>query len=225
MTHRRQVERAIMESRGFEMKVEGLRTSGKYSELADPAKKKGVLLPPFLGVPDSCTRKEEIKEIVKELPITLAPRPSLPFSVLYDRPSHQKLRSRLILNRASGLAAVYHYHNRKDPSPAIRQCPFCFERGVSTPETVQHAIAQCVKYEEERKSLLLRLKDTIKLIEDRLRSNNRMAEIMSNADSILTHIVLATPFVVESLNSFKMRIELLELTGQFIDHINSIKRL
>jgi hypothetical protein len=207
------------------MKVEGLRTSGTYSELADPTKKKGVLLPPFLGVPDSCTRKEEIKEIVKELPITLAPRPSLPFSVLYDRPSHQKLRSRLILNRASGLASVYHYHNRKDPSPAIRQCPFCFERGISTPETVQHAIAQCGKYEEERNQLLLHINDTIKSVKDRLRSNNRMAEIMNNDDSILTHIVLATPFVIDSLNNFKSRLKLLELTGQFVDHINSTKRL
>lgn len=205
------------------MNVGGARQHCTFSDLPDPTKKKGVMLPPFLGIPDACTRPDEIRQIVGELPSIRAPRPSLPFSVRNDRPHDQRLRSRLILNRANGLAAVRHYHNTKDPSPIIRQCPFCIERDVATPETLHHAIAECPKYEVERNKLRAALSSTINAVKRRIRSNDRMAQILHSDQTLFVHIVLATPYIIESTSNVKSRLRLLQLTGQFIDHIHSIK--
>lgn len=207
------------------MEVGGLKNHCSYSERQNNEKRKGVFLPPLLGIADSTTTKQNITDRVKELPFLSAPKRTLPFSTLHDTPLHLRLRSRLILNRASGLAAVKNYHN-KDPNPALRQCSFCMEdSGNQVPETLDHAIAHCTKYNEERRKLKDKLKNTISLIRRRSSLHSQMSQVLTDESKIFIHIVLATPYVIENLSNFKSRVDLLRQTGQFLEHIHSIKPL
>jgi hypothetical protein len=221
-----QYYKAVMESRGHYFHMGGLITHNTLTGTVNPADKRGAMLPPMLGIPDAVTDEKELRRLVEELPIVNASKPqSLPFAVQYATPAHMRLRSRCILNRARGLAAVAHYRNKKDTSAAIRQCPHCIISNVSIPQTLFHAVSVCPKFQAERSALQLKLRATIDSVRARTATHAYFSQILANNDSIFLHIVMATPYIIESVSNVKSRLALLKLTGQFLEHIHSINPL
>ena len=220
-----QTRRAVMESRGRRFTVGALDDHNQLSNVIDPNAKKGVMLPPLLGIPDQVVEEKELLPLIKSLPSSSQQKPTLPFAALFDLPTHLRLRSRCILNRATGLAAVKHYHN-DDPDPMLRQCPHCINSAVQyQAQTLFHALVECPRFQVKRQELFDKLRDLIKRVRDRARSHRYASQIFIDNNITFVHIILSTPYVIESINNFSSRLKLLRQTGQFLEHIDSINPL
>ena len=221
-----QTHRAVMESRGRRFSVGPLSDHNQTVDAAaGPTTKKGVMLPPMMGVPDEIREEKELIPLIKLLPSSLQPKPSLPFSVQYDLPNHLRLRSRCVLNRATGLAAVKHYHN-DDPNPSLRQCPYCNNSNVAyRPQTLFHALVECPRYQAVRQDLLDKVRGLIERVRERARMQRYASKIYNNDNNTFVHIVMCTPYVLESINNLSSRLKLLRMTGQFLQTIDLISHL
>lgn len=222
-----QVYRAVMESRGCSIKVGGLRSHNKASTIVDPNNKRGAFFPPVLGIPDQVTEEKELLSIIDSLPHLNEPKSRLPFEVQYASPLHLRLRSRCLLNRASGLAAVKHYHNHKNPDPTLRQCQYCKDNNnLLIAQTLHHAFNECPQYQMERQATFDKLKDLIKKVKERAAHHNQMKSILDNDNIIFSHCILFSPFILQCIRMCKLKIyELLNVSGKFLEYINSINPL
>ena len=158
------------------------------------------------------------------MPSSAAKKSSLSFAAQFDLPTHLRLRSRCILNRATGLAAVKHYHN-KDPDPSLRWCPHCTPSNVFKAQTLFHTLIECPRFQIERQELFGKLQDLIKRVRDRAHTHRYANQIFTDDNITFVHILLSTPYVIESIGSFSSRLKLLRQTGQFLEHIDSINPL
>ncbi|HEX7763998.1 MAG TPA: hypothetical protein VF433_10345, partial [Cellvibrio sp.] len=220
-----QTRRAVMESRGRHFTVGALDDHNRMSAVDDPNAKKGVFLPPMLGIPDQITEEDELLSIIKSLPSSVAKKPALPFAAQYDTPNHLRLRSRCILNRATGLAAVKHYHNG-NPDPSLRQCPYCINSDVSyQAQTLFHALVECPRFQAARQELLDKVRGLIARVRERARIHRYASVIYNNNNNILVHIIMCTPYILESISRFSSRLKLLQMTGRFLQTIDSISHL
>ena len=221
-----QTHRAVMESRGRRFSVGPL---SEHNEMinapAGPVTKKGVMLPPMMGVPDEVVEEKELIPLIKLLPSSLQPKPSLPLSAQYDTSNHLRLRSRCILNRATGLAAVKHYHN-DNPDPSLRQCPYCTNSDVSyQAQTLFHALVECPRYQAARQELLDKVRGLVARVRERAHMHRYASKIYSNNKNIFVHVIMCTPYILESINNFSSRLKLLQMTGRFLQTIDSISHL
>ena len=143
----------------------------------------------MLGIPDQVTEEDELLSIIKSLPSSVAKKPTLPFAAQYDTPNHLRLRSRYILNRATGLAAVKHYHNG-NPDPSLRQCPYCTNSDVSyRAQTLFHALVECPRFQAARQELLDKVRGLIARVRERARIHRYASKIYNNNNNILVHTI------------------------------------
>ena len=68
-------------------------------------------------------------------------------------------------------------------------------------------------------------KDLVKRVRDRAKNHRYAKHIFIDDKVTFVHIVLATPYVIESLNNIRNRLKLLRQTGKFLDVINAIDPL
>ena len=61
-----------MESRGRRFTVGALANHNQLSDVVDPNAKKGVMLPPMLGIPDQVVEEKELLPLIKTIPSSIA---------------------------------------------------------------------------------------------------------------------------------------------------------
>lgn len=232
--------RWLHEARGARWLYRDLR-SGLISQVASSAPR-GVRLLPLFGV------SERDIESVANVPRVAAdtmdcvldahmPAPSL----LWDEPGHAKLRTRIVLNRASFYEVYLQHDKRRDDPLALllarvpQSCRHidCSMQAPLVTESAHHVLVDCPMHAAARMRLLAQLRDVIAALRLKVAAvsaapaDTAFATVMDDAPrgALLYHLVCASPLLMRHLTHTHHRLLLLRSTGEYLEDIASFRPL
>jgi len=177
--------------------------------------KYGTKLPPLLGIPSF--HKLPHADLLDDA-ISLVQN-NLSFSARTlgeERKRPAQIRARITLNR-SAFNAV-RAHRSTDPL-APRRCQQCPR---TPPETAQHVLVSCPRYNVSREEMKKKLSSLIDRIRKARDHSSHWRRCINSEKKLLLHIILATPFALSQLNTAD-RTKLLTHTGDFLLDVHDIR--